>query len=241
MLGSITTPQSIPRLVIIAAGDGGTTAEAFIHASQAGLVNGVVTDIIYNNPLTPDNSGSHIVPRVQRLNKQYASYGRHNGAVINLHLINNVTHPRGLIDKTMISDEASEAMSQVLDDAKATLGLLLGFRKKIRGELLTRYGNEGLLTNNHPGRVDIPELRGVWGGAVHQRAYELKQAGVLNETGFTVQLVHPQYDMGRVLEMVPIPIDPNDTPQDICNNVQTAEKVFTPKIINDYLQQLQTR
>lgn len=234
------TPHTIPRLVIIAAGDGGTTAEAFIHASQAGLVNGIVTDVIYNNPVTPENSNNHIATRIGRLNKQYTAYGKYPGA-ITTHLISNTTHPGGLLHQTMISDEASEAMCKVLDDAHATLGLLLGFRKMIRGALLTHYADKGLLTNNHPGRVDIPELRGIWGNAVHQRAYELRQANALKETGFTVQLVHPEYDMGAVLEMVPVPISLTDTPQDIRENVQTIEKIYTPKIINDYLKRLQIR
>ncbi|MDN5274490.1 MAG: phosphoribosylglycinamide formyltransferase [Candidatus Saccharibacteria bacterium] len=230
--------HTTPRLVIIAAGDGGTTAEAFIHASQAGLVNGVVTDVIYNNPITPENSNNHIATRIRRLNKQYATYGKHPG-VIAMHLISNATHPGGLIHQTMISDEASEAMCKVLDDTHAALGLLLGFRKMIRGKLLTRYADKGFLTNNHPGRVDIPELRGIWGNAVHQRAYELRQADALKETGFTIQLVHPEYDMGTVLEMVPVPISLSDTPQDIRENVQTIEKIYTPKIINNYLKHLQ--
>jgi folate-dependent phosphoribosylglycinamide formyltransferase PurN len=237
MQGAKATPHILPRLVIIAAGDGGTTAEAFIHSSQTGLVNGIVTDIIYNNPRTSENSHNHIVTRVEQLNNQYATSGKHPGTIA-LHLISNVTHPGGLVRNAMISDEASEAMCKVLDDAQATLGLLLGFRKMIRGKLLTHYANKGLLTNNHPGRVDIPELRGIWGNAVHQRAYELRQADILKETGFTIQLVHPEYDMGTVLETVPIPIGLDDTAQDIRENVRAIEKIYTPKIINDYLLRL---
>jgi folate-dependent phosphoribosylglycinamide formyltransferase PurN len=227
-----------PKLVIIAAGDGGTTAEAFIHASQAGLVNGVVTDVIYNNPVTSSDAFNHIVARVNRMNTQYATYGAHAGTAIKTHLINNTTHPRGLADKNAISDEASEAMCDVLERADARLGLLLGFRKKIRGALQTRYADKGLLTNNHPGRVDIPELRGAWGSAVHQRAYDLARAGVITHTGLTVQLVDSEYDAGVVLETVLIPIGPDDTPQDIHTNVQVVEKAFTPKIINEYLLRL---
>jgi folate-dependent phosphoribosylglycinamide formyltransferase PurN len=231
--------SKIPRLVIITSGDGGTTAEAFIHAAQAGFVNAVVTDVIYNNPPASDDITNHIMARVKRLNKQYAAYGAHPGVNIVLHQINNTTHPRGLTDKTAITDEASEAMCKVLEEADATLGMLLGFRKKVRGALQTRYADRGLLTNNHPGRVDIPELRGVWGDGVHQKAYDLAKIGKIDHTGLTVQLVDPEYDMGTILETVAVPIGPTDSVEDIRNNVQMVEKVYTPKIIGDYLAQLQ--
>jgi folate-dependent phosphoribosylglycinamide formyltransferase PurN len=230
--------RDTPRLVIIAAGDGGTTAEAFIHASQSGLINAFVTDVIYNNPPTQNNLLNHIVARIERLNKQYETYGAYAGTHIKTHLINNTTHPDGLVTRAAISDGASTAMCKILDDTHATLGMLLGFRKMVRGELQTRYAAKGLLTNNHPGRVDIPELRGVWGDAVHQRAYDLARAGTIQHTGLTVQLVDSEYDMGTVLEMVPVPIGPWDSPQDIRNNVQAVERVFTPKIIADYLVRL---
>jgi folate-dependent phosphoribosylglycinamide formyltransferase PurN len=227
-----------PRLVVITSGDGGTTAEAFIHASQAGFVNAVITDVIYNNPPSPEDSRNHITARVERMNQQYAEYGAHAGVQTKTHLINNKTHPEGLVDKTAITNEASDAMCKVLEDAHATLGLLLGFRKRIQGSLQIQYADKGLLTNNHPGRVDVPELRGAWGDAVHQRAYELAQAGKIDHTGITVQLVDPEYDLGTVLETVAVPISPHDTAQDIRNNVQMAEKIYTPKIIGDYLAHL---
>lgn len=235
--GSTSSPET-PRLVILAAGDGGTTAEAFIHASQAGTVNGIVTDIIYNNPIKPSDPLNHIAARVERLNEQYGARGIHAGHHIKTHLISNATHPRGLVRSSMISDEASEAMCKILDDAHARLGLLLGFRKMIRGALLTEYANKGLLLNNHPGRVDIPELRGIWGYAVHERAHELAQTGIIDHTGLTIHLVDPEYDKGAILEMVPVPISPTDSPEDISNHVKAIEKVSTPRIVNDYLQHL---
>jgi folate-dependent phosphoribosylglycinamide formyltransferase PurN len=231
--------RETPRLVIITSGDGGTTAEAFIHATQAGFVDAVVTDIIYNNPPTIGDPLNHITARVERMNRQYAEYGAHAGARIQTHLINNSTHPEGLADKTAITDEASDAMCEIFEDADAALGLLLGFRKRIRGSLQTKYADRGLLTNNHPGRVDVPELRGAWGNAVHQRAYELARAGKIDHTGITVQLVDPEYDLGTVLETIAVPISLQDTAGDIRNNVQMAEKIYTPKIIGDYLAHLQ--
>lgn len=230
--------QKIPHIVIIAAGDGGTTAEAFIHASQAGLIRAVVTDIIYNNPASSTDPLNHIAARVERMNKQYADYGAHAGIQIRLHKINNTTHPGGIVDNAAISDEASEAMCKVLADSHAELGVLLGFRKKIRGALQARYADRGRLTNNHPGRVDASELRGLWGDAVHQRAFELAQEGTIDQTALTVHLVAPEYDTGTVLEAVPVPIASTDSPQDIRANVQSVERVFTPKIIGDYIAQL---
>ena len=217
---------------------GGTTAEAFIHACQAGAVNAIVTDVIYNNPIKPDDRLNHIVSRVQRLNEQYGSQGMHPGLETRTHLINNTTHPGGIVHPSMISDESSEAICEIFDTTRARLGLLLGFRKMIRGALLTRYANRGLLLNNHPGRIDVPELCGIWGNAVHQRAYELARDGTIDHTGFTIHFVDPEYDRGAVLEMVPVPIHPNDTPADVANNVRAIEKIHTPRIVDEYLQQL---
>jgi len=36
-----------------------------------------------------------------------------------------------------------------------------------------------------------------------------------------------------------VPISLDDSPQNICDNVQMAEKIYTPKIIGDYLKHLQ--
>jgi folate-dependent phosphoribosylglycinamide formyltransferase PurN len=228
----------IPRLVIISAGDGGTTAEAFIHACQAGYIDAIVTDIIYNNPPKRSDPQNHIVPRVERINRQYKDYGKYPGHVIKLHKITVKTHPGGPGDKGTITEEMSEAMHQVMTEAGATLGMLLGFRKKIRGAMQLHWADKGLLTNNHPGRVDVAELRGLWGHAVHEKAYELAKEGKIDCTGLTVQLVNPEYDLGKPLDTVPVPISPHDTVDDIADNVRTAEKVYTPGIIAAYLQRI---
>lgn len=63
--------SEIPRLVVITSGDGGSTTEALIHATQAGFLDALVTDIIYNNPPASEHTQNHITARVERLNKQY--------------------------------------------------------------------------------------------------------------------------------------------------------------------------
>lgn len=228
-----------PRVAIITAGDGGSTTEAFVHASQAGYVDAVVSDIIYNNPPQVDNHGNHIGARIERLNCQYAEYGLNSGVKIRAHLINNKTHPRGpAASNSLITDEASDAMSQVLTDADVALGMLFGYRKQIRGSMQTQWANRGLLTNNHPGRVDVAELRGLWGDAVHERSLELAQAGRIDHTGLTVQLVDPKYDLGRPLETVPVPIGRTDTVAHLREAVQATERMHTPRIIGEYLLQM---
>ena len=73
--------MNTPKIAVLASG-GGSTVEAFIHATQSGKIAAQVVLVICNNP--PEKAAVH--GRIARLNEQY-------GLSIEMTLINGRTHP----------------------------------------------------------------------------------------------------------------------------------------------------
>src|SRR3989344_1614479 len=117
----------VPGIAILASGSG-STAEAFIHATQDGRVAAEIGLVICNNP--PENAG--IFARVDRLSQQYR-------LDIETTEISSRTHPEGNVGRGQTLAESAAICERISRGGFAHVALM-GYMKVVRGELIEEYG-----------------------------------------------------------------------------------------------------
>lgn len=204
--------QRRPGIAVLASGSG-STVEAFVHATEAGIVDAQVGLVISNN------STAGVFNRIRRLNRQY-------GLSIRTKHISGLTHPCGSGKRGEQSLAESEAIAAELYKESFALVALMGYMKKIRGALL----DIGLpVVNTHPG--PLPQTKGLFG--VHVQEAVLEQG--LDYSAQTFHLVAEEYDDGPVIAVHRVPVLASDTPDSLFESVQLTEKAYLPIDINTFL------
>lgn len=126
------------------------------------------------------------------------------------------------------SDEAfSEACYHEAEARGAEVICLCGWLKKLAVPM--RW--QGRILNIHPGLLPQFGGPGMYGMHVHRAVLEAGEA----ESGATVHLVDGEYDHGRVLAQLRVPILPGDTPEDLQRRVYAAEMELYPGALAAYL------
>ncbi|HVS58507.1 MAG TPA: formyltransferase family protein [Candidatus Saccharimonadales bacterium] len=215
-----------PRVAILASGSG-STAEAFIRATQDGRANAAVGLVICSKP--PEEAG--IYERVARLNRQY-------GLDIETAHINGRTHPEGKAGRGQTDGESAAICKRIAQGSFDHVALM-GYMRMVRGELLEEYGYKphfstlyhARMSNTHPG--PLPETQDTYGIHTSERVLELG----LTASKHTVHLVSSGIDKGPVIAEHPVEIFPDDTPQDVFDRVQVVEKAALPYALNRFLQE----
>ena len=130
--------------------------------------------------------------------------------------------------KDFESDEAfSEACYQAAEAAGAEVICLCGWLKKLT--VPPRW--EGRILNIHPGLLPRYGGPGLYGMHVHRAVLAAGEA----ESGATVHLVDAEYDHGRILDQLRVPVLPGDTPEDLQRRVYEAEMALFPRALAAYL------
>lgn len=215
-----------PGIAVLASGSG-STAEAFIHATQDGRINAEVGLVICNNP--PEKAG--IYDRVARLNKQY-------GLDIEAVEISGKTHPDGNVGRGQTLAEAAAIAERVRRGGLAHVACM-GYMKMIRGDLVEEYGwlphfssiYQARMSNTHPG--PLPETEDTYGIHTSERVLEL---GLLSSK-HTVHLVASGIDRGPKIAEHPVEVLPDDSPQDVFDRVQIIEKAALPYVLDKFLKE----
>ncbi len=133
-----------------------------------------------------------------------------------------------VVRKDFDSDQAfSEACYEAAEAAGAELICLCGWLKKITVPL--RW--EGRILNIHPGLLPRFGGPGMYGLHVHRAVLAAGEV----ESGATVHLVDQEYDHGRILEQLRVPVLPGDTPEDLQRRVYGAEMELYPRALAAYL------
>jgi len=133
-----------------------------------------------------------------------------------------------LIRKDFDSDEAfSEACYQAAEEAGAEVICLCGWLKKLA--VPRRW--EGRILNIHPGLLPQYGGPGMYGMHVHRAVLEAGE----RESGATVHLVDGEYDHGRILRQLRVPVLPGDSPEDLQKRVYGAEMELFPAALAAYL------
>lgn len=215
-----------PTVAVLVSGSG-STAEAFIRATQHGQVAAEVGLIVCNNP--PEKAG--IFARVNKLNSEF-------GLDIETAEISGRTHPDGNLGRGQTLAE-SAAICKKVSDAGFDHVALMGYMKMVRGDLIEEYGwrptyssiYQARMTNTHPG--PLPETEDTYG--VHTSARVL-QLG-MSVSYHTVHLVADGIDRGPKIAEHPVEVRGSDTAQSLFERVQVVEKAALPYALGKFLQE----
>lgn len=133
-----------------------------------------------------------------------------------------------MVRRDFESDEAfSEACYRAAEEAGAEAICLCGWLKKLA--VPRRW--EGRILNIHPGLLPRFGGPGMYGMHVHRAVLEAGET----ESGATVHLVDAEYDHGRILDQLRVPVRPGDTPEDLQKRVYAAEMELYPRALAAYL------
>ena len=221
--------QHNPRIAILASGSG-STAEAFIRATQDGRVAAEVGLVVCNNP--PEKAG--VYEKIDKLNQQY-------GLAIKTATINAKTHPRGPTERGQTQEE-SEAICELAIDGGFSLVVLMGYMKQVGGALMEEYGwrpgkyesiYQARMINTHPG--PLPETADTWGIYASEKVLRLG----LPASRHTVHMAAPEIDQGPIISENAVKILQADTAQDLFDRVQRTEKAVLPLVIDQFLRDQQ--
>lgn len=215
-----------PRIAVLASG-GGTTAEAFIRAAQAGSITAQVELIIVSR----EDAG--VWQRIEQLNSEF-------GLSIEGKLINAQTHPAiegEVVTKGSQTQAEEAAMLEVLQSGNYDLIALMGYMKRIGPRLVQAFGwvpaytsmYQAMMTNTHPGL--LPDTKGFYGANIQQ--YVLDHD--LPYGGQTLHLVSEDYDDGPILAEHKVAVQPDDTADTLFARVQAVEKQYLPGDIEAFI------
>jgi len=133
-----------------------------------------------------------------------------------------------VVRKDFEFDEAfSEACYRAAEAAGAEVICLCGWLKKLT--VPTRWA--GRILNIHPGLLPRYGGPGMYGMHVHRAVLAAGEA----ESGATVHLVDDEYDHGRILDQLRVPVRAGDTPEDLQQRVYAAEMELFPRALAAYL------
>ncbi|MBK9795976.1 MAG: phosphoribosylglycinamide formyltransferase [Holophagaceae bacterium] len=133
-----------------------------------------------------------------------------------------------VVRKDFDSDEAfSEACYRAAEAAGAEVICLCGWLKKL--SVPRRW--EGRILNIHPGLLPQYGGPGMYGMHVHRAVLAAGE----RESGASVHLVDGEYDHGRILRQLRVPVLPGDTPEDLQKRVYGAEMELFPMALAAFL------
>ena len=215
-----------PRIAVLASGSG-TTAEAFIRAGQRGDVNVDVGLIICSRK----NAG--IFQRIKELNKEC-------NLNIDCLLINHITHPAAHtehVDRGSQTIGEELAILTTLLSGSFDLVALMGYMKRIGPNLVRAFGwlpeytsiFQAKMVNTHPGL--LPDTKAFYGENIQKYVLDHN----LPYTGQTFHVVGNEYDDGPIIAEHKVPVEPGDTYDTLFARVQTVEKKYLPRDIEDFI------
>lgn len=122
--------------------------------------------------------------------------------------------------------EFAERLNDALARRAIDLLVLAGFTRLLPASVI--HGLRGNVINTHP--APLPEFggKGMYGLHVHEAVLNAR----LPHTAITVHWVTDEYDTGAAIGVLPVAINPEDTPESLQQRVKTAEGPFVAAMIN---------
>ena len=185
------------RLAVLGSTNG-TDLVPVVGAERSGSLSASVDVIISNN----ESSG---------ILKKARHYGIEN------YFICHKNKKRGVFDFEM---------SQILENKKIDLILLIGFMRILSSEFVERW--RGKIINVHPSL--LPKYAGGMNNDVHESVL----AAGDKETGCTIHLVTKEVDGGPILLQKSCPVFENDSVESLKERVQELEGKAFIEVINNW-------
>lgn len=124
-------------------------------------------------------------------------------------VLNTKTHPN--------PEELDVEILRLLKEYEVELIALTGYMRKVGAKVLSAF--EGRILNIHPALLPKFGGQGMYGLNVHRAVLESGE----KETGATIHLVNEEYDKGRILAQVSVPVLAGDTPESLSSRVIAKE------------------
>lgn len=214
------------KIAILASGNG-TTAEAFIRATQDNKVDGEVVLVITNN------KDAGIIERVKKLNEEF-------NLSIQTVVINSKTHPSEPGEDHKFGRQTKAEQRAIIDTIKISyvdLVVNMGYMKMNGPAVVHEFGwrpeyvspYQACFLNTHPGL--LPATKGFYGMYVQEHIL----AEGLSEAGQTLHVVSENYDDGPTVAENKVPVEPGDTAETLFARVQEIEKKHLPADIDAFI------
>jgi formyltetrahydrofolate-dependent phosphoribosylglycinamide formyltransferase len=129
----------------------------------------------------------------------------------------------------------AEALITQLNTWHADLLILAGYLKKIPEQVINAYPDH--ILNIHPALLPKFGGKGFYGKKVHRAVIEAGES----ESGCSVHIVTKEFDEGPVLGQIKVPVKEDDTPETLAKRVLKQEHQLYPKVIQDYLINLESK
>ena len=119
-----------------------------------------------------------------------------------------------------------EALIKALDEAGVTLVVLAGFMRILTPYFVRHYA--GRIMNIHPALLpSFPGAHGVRDALAH---------GV-KVTGCTIFEIDEGVDTGRIIDQVPVRVEPGDTEETLHERIKVAERALLVRTVNELAHQ----
>ena len=125
--------------------------------------------------------------------------------------------PNYHISEKTHSQNAELEIINVLKKHNVDTVILAGYMKKISQELINHFNNRVL--NIHPALLPKFGGQGMYGMNVHKAVIEAKETF----SGATIHLVNSNYDEGKILAQMQVPVFPEDTPEVLAARILEIE------------------
>lgn len=126
-----------------------------------------------------------------------------------------------LSPKSVGGEEAlDQAHLEALREAGVDLIILAGYMRKIGPRVLSAYQNR--ILNIHPALLPKYGGQGMYGHHVHEAVIAAGES----ESGVTVHLVDGEYDTGPIVAQAKVPVESDDSPDDLAARVLKREHTF---------------
>ena len=122
-----------------------------------------------------------------------------------------------------------KSLLQKIISINPDLIILAGFLLKIPVNFVNAFPKK--IINIHPALLPKFGGRGMYGNRVHQSVKDSSE----EKTGITIHFVNEFFDQGTIIFQASVPIEDNDTVEDIANKVHKLEYAHYPKIIDQLL------
>jgi phosphoribosylglycinamide formyltransferase-1 len=110
---------------------------------------------------------------------------------------------------------------------EADFVILAGFLWKVPERIIASFSNR--MVNIHPALLPKYGGKGMYGMHIHNSVVANKE----KETGITIHYVNENYDEGNIIFQKSIPIEKDDSPEDVASKIHLLEQGNFPRVIEN--------
>ena len=173
-------------------------------ASHSGSNMQAIIDNVKENKLS-----ANLCCMISNNRKSFAIQRAINENIPN-YIINEITHTNN-VDKEIV---------KIFKSHNVNIIILAGYMKLVSKYLIDSFN--GRVLNIHPALLPNFGGKGMYGINVHKAVIESKE----NISGATIHLVNAEYDRGRILQQMEVPVLSNDTAETLAERVLKIEHIL---------------